>query len=399
MEAVAYLGRTAEARAGIEYLLSFQRDDGGFMLIDKHYKETGIVLWAVTRHAQLTGDREWLAKVWPRLERGWNYIRQLRKDASADPAAPNAGLIPVGFSDGGLSGPHAEYTNIYWTLAGMRAAVDAARWLGRQEQAAEWQRDYDDFYAAFRRAAARDMRKDAHGNPYLPISMTGYGGPTPQRAQWAFLHAVFPGKVFAADDELVRGNMTMLQACEVEGLVLDTGWLKNGLWNYFGSFYAHAWLWTGRPEKAIETLYAFGNHASPLLAWREEHRPQGKGAGNVGDMPHNWASAEFIRLVRHLLVLERGSELHLLEGLPASWVAPGAVTRLADIETAFGPMSLEVAAAADGRSVHIRLTPPSRTPPAKIIMHLGTWAGRQGTLDLPTSGPVDREVPLGTPSP
>jgi hypothetical protein len=28
MEAVAYLGRTAEARAGIEYLLSFQRDDG-----------------------------------------------------------------------------------------------------------------------------------------------------------------------------------------------------------------------------------------------------------------------------------------------------------------------------------------------------------------------------------
>ena len=116
-------------------------------------------------------------------------------------------------------------------------------------------------------------------------------------------------------------------------------------------------------------------------------------------MPHNWASAEFIRLVRHLLVLERGNELHMLEGLPASWVAPGAVTRAKDIETAFGPMSLEVAAAADGRSVHIRLTPPSRTPPAKIIMHLGTWAGRQGTLDLPTSGPVDREVPVGPASP
>jgi GH15 family glucan-1,4-alpha-glucosidase len=42
MEAVAMLGRTEEARAGIRYLLSFQRPDGAIMLIDKHYKETGI---------------------------------------------------------------------------------------------------------------------------------------------------------------------------------------------------------------------------------------------------------------------------------------------------------------------------------------------------------------------
>ena len=34
-------------------------------------------------------------------------------------------------------------------------------------------------------------------------------------------------------------------------------------------------------------------------------------------MPHNWASAEFIRLVIHLLALDRGDELHLLEGFPA----------------------------------------------------------------------------------
>ena len=36
MEAVAYLGRVAEARNGIKYLLSFQREDGGVMLIDGH---------------------------------------------------------------------------------------------------------------------------------------------------------------------------------------------------------------------------------------------------------------------------------------------------------------------------------------------------------------------------
>ena len=40
-------------------------------------------------------------------------------------------------------------------------------------------------------------------------------------------------------------------------------------------------------------------------------------------MPHNWASGEFIRMVRHMLILERGGELHLLEALPKAWTKPG----------------------------------------------------------------------------
>jgi len=56
--------------------------------------------------------------------------------------------------------------------------------------------------------------------------------------------------------------------------------------------------------QAARTLYAFGNHASPLRAWREEQMPVGHGDQVVGDMPHNWASAEFSRLVRHSLILD-----------------------------------------------------------------------------------------------
>ena len=175
----------------------------------------------------------------------------------------------------------------------------------------------------------------------------------------------------------------MLKAAEEEGLVQDTGWLKDGIWTYFGSFYAHAWLWLGDGDKAARTLYAFGNHASPLLAWREEQMPVGQGDQVVGDMPHNWASAEFIRLVRHSLILERGSELHLFEGMPAKWARPGAVTRARDIATEFGPMSLEFRVARDGASAVLKLTPPQRTPPTRIVLHLDNWSGQPGTLDLP----------------
>ncbi len=62
--------------------------------------------------------------------------------------------------DGGIGGVFAEYTNPYWNLLGLRAFSQAARWLGKTDEAAVWQKEYDDFMAAFRKAAARDLRKD-----------------------------------------------------------------------------------------------------------------------------------------------------------------------------------------------------------------------------------------------
>ena len=114
--------------------------------------------------------------------------------------------------------------------------------------------------------------------------------------------------------------------------------------------------------------------------------PVGEGTGMVGDMPHNWASAEFIRLVRHSLVLERGSELHLFEALPATWTRPDAVTRLRGIVTEFGPISLELRVARDVRTAMLRVDPPRRSPPTRMVCHLDGWSAESGTRDLP----VDR---------
>jgi len=394
LEAITYLGRTSETRPGVKYLMSFQRPDGGIMLIDGHWKETGIALWAVTRHARLTGDKNWLREVWPQVERGFDYIGVMRQLASADLKAPNCGLIPDGFSDGGLADKVPEYTNIYWTLAGMRAAVEAARWLGHEDEARDWQKKYDDFYATFRRAAERDAKTDAQGNRYVPIRMAKGDGIPPQKAQWAFMHAVFPGKVFSADDPLVRGNMAMLRSVESQDLVFDTGWLKDGIWTYFAGFYGNANLWLGDGQKAARILYAFGNHASPLLCWREEQKPVGRGEQIVGDMPHNWASAEFIRLTRHCLALERGSELHLFEGFAPQWTRPGAVTRMREALTEFGPLSFEFRVAKDGRSAELKLTPPKRNPPSRVVLHLDRWSGRSGTIELPVGKTSSQRIQL-----
>jgi len=87
-------------------------------------------------------------------------------------------------------------------------------------------------------------------------------------------------------------------------------------------------------------------------------------------MPHNWASAEFIRMVRHLLILERGDELHLLHGLPHAWTKPANKTKMLDIPTSFGPLSLTLEMDSKGNSATIEVAPPRRDPPKKIKVHL-----------------------------
>jgi hypothetical protein len=172
--------------------------------------------------------------------------------------------------------------------------------------------------------------------------------------------------------------------------------MADGLWNYFASFWAHAHLWLGQGEKAAEILYAYANHASPLRAWREEQPPKGEKtqAPFVGDMPHNWASAEFIRLVRNLLVLERGGELHLLEGLPRPWLAPGSKIALRGVATDFGPVTMTLETSANGASAHLTVVPPANPDLKRIVVHLGAWAAEGRVEGKRTEAGLEWTIPL-----
>lgn len=367
LESAALLGAGREARNGVAYELTFQQPDGRIQVMQNFSKENGIVLWTCVRHAQLTQDKLWLEERWPQLERVATHLQALRQQTLTNSSVLDDGLMPAGFPDGGIGGMLDEYTNPYWNLAGLRAFIQAAQWLGKTETAATWQREYEDFLAAYRRASQRDLKKDPHGNAYVPIRMDGQD--LPQRGQWAFCHAVYPGQVFAQSDPLVASSLAMLEATEREGMVYGTGWDATGIWNYFASFYGHAWLWQGNGRKAANALIAFGNHAAPTLVWREEQSLQGELFKKVGDMPHNWASAEFIRLTVHLLALDRGEALHLLEGLPREWLGPGMVTRLDGVATPFGPLHLELRVDRRGQTATLSVKRLAANC-AAIVVHL-----------------------------
>ena len=384
LEAAAMLGAGDQARNGVAYELTHQQADGRIKVMEDFSKENGIVLWTCVRHARLTRDKAWLESIWPQLRRVAEYIKTMRRQTLANDIPLDDGLVPPGMPDGGIGGVFPEYTNPYWNMLGLRAYAEAASWLGKTDEAEIWQKEYDDFMAAFRKAAARDMRKDPHGISYLPILMGEAGAKElPQRGQWGFCHAVYPGQIFERSDPLAAGNMAMLEATLREGMVYGTGWDATGVWNYFASFYGHAWLWLGDGSKAAASLYAFANHAAPVLDWREEQSLTGGTYRKVGDMPHNWASAEFIRLTAHLLELDRGNELHLLEGLPQAWTQPGMLTKLDRIATPFGPLTMELEISADGKSADLRVEPLADTSCAKIVVH------PIGISNMPAGKPIE----------
>ncbi len=377
LESAAMLGAGQEARNGVAYELTYQQPDGRIEVMKDFSKENGIVLWTCVRHAQLTQDKAWLESIWPKLTRVAKYIQTLRRRTLENDTPLDDGLVPPGFPDGGIGGIHTEYTNSYWNLVGLHAFILASHWLGKAEEAATWQEEYDAFMVAFRQAAHRDMARDPHGNPYIPILMGEPGTKElPQRAQWAFCHAVYPGQIFTKDDPLVTSTMTMLEATEREGMVYGTGWDATGIWNYFASFYGHAWLWQGNGRKAAQILYAFANHAAPTCVWREEQSLLGENFRKVGDMPHNWASAEFIRLTIHLLALDRDDEMHLLEGFPREWTGPGMITRLNGVATPFGPLHMTVQVDKDGKTATVEVKPLAANC-RNVIVHLPDGSTKQ----------------------
>ncbi len=392
LEAARYMGHDSAGKQGIDALLRRAKPDGSIMQLPDHEKETGISIASLIRQCEFGDDRERLASLWPVIQDAVTYIRALReKSRQAGIDAPEYNLMPATFADGGLGGVRPEYTTTLWTLVGLKKAFEAARMLGYDEDAQSFEAEFQDLLSVFRDKAARDMQLLPDGTPYLPMCMPNassehiqeqdfkgavspYYRVNPGTATWALAHAIYPGEIFAPDDPIVENFCQLLDLIDdEEGVPANTGWLPhNAVWNYAASFYAHVWLYAGRPDKAIDYLYSFANHASPTRVWREEQSLRSASYEQiVGDMPHNWASAEFIRLTRHLLVFERGGQLELLPALPPEWVKPNNTISLDNTPTGYGEVSLSLTLDEAGTGVlNLAFETGRSQQPDAVVLHL-----------------------------
>ena len=353
LEAARYLGYDKEALEGLEATWNHQEAEGGVFAAGgrEHWKDTGIAMFSLVRQAELSQDWNYFRQMQPNVVRAVKFLVKLRDSARSN-GSINGGynLLAPGFADGGLDGVRSEFTNTLWVLAGLKAITEATERLGLPDPGGAKQ-FYRELRAAFSAAARQEMRRHPDGFDYLPMLAKGdaqwasadeWDRPRPQTAQWALSHAIYPGLVFEKDDPIVKGHIQLMQSCTQEDIPAETGWLPHGgVWNYNAGFVAHVYLWAGMREWARQTFDGFLNHATPLYCWREEQPIRGSlTADYVGDMPHNWASAECILYLRHMLALEDGPTLRLLAGIGDFELADGEPLSLAQSPTRFGRLDM-----------------------------------------------------------
>ena len=354
LEAARYLGYDPEAQQGLETTWSYQQPSGELKAGagEKHWKDTAIAMFTLVRQAELAQDWSYFNARRANVLRGVEFLSKIR-DLAKEEGSPAGryGILARGFGDGGLR-LCEDVTNTVWSLAGLKAVTEAAG-RGRFEGFDAAGRLYAELRAGFNRAAAAEMRRHPDGFDYLPMAMKDdalWNTPNewerhkPQVGQWALSHAIYPGVVFTRDDPVVKGHIALMQAATREDVPGETGWITNGgLWTYNAAFVAHVYLWAGLADWARLTFNGFLNHATPLYCWREEQPFRGSlSAGYVGDMPHNWASAECVLYLRHMLALEDGPNLRLLAGIGAPELAAREPFEIKNTPTRFGRVSLRL---------------------------------------------------------
>ena len=355
LEAARYLGYDKDAEEGLRTTWSRQLDTGQVVAGggNEHWKDTAIAMFTLVRQCELSQDWSLLRELSPQVARAITFLRSLQAEAiRQNSALGRYRLLAKGFPDGGIAGVCDELTNTLWVLAGLKAIAEAA-----EQQKLDSLNDARGFYnqldAAFSKAAPQEMRRYETGFDYLPMLLKNdpqwelpdpWDRPRPQSAQWALSHAIFPGLIFPPQHPIVRGHVQLMQAVTQEDIPAETGWSRHeAVWGYNSAFVAEVYLWLGMKQAAHDTFIGFLNHASPQYCWREEQPLQNALVGSyVGDMPHNWASAECIRYTRHMLALEDAAHLRLLAGVTDGELAPRKEYALTATPTRFGRLNLRL---------------------------------------------------------
>lgn len=376
-----YLGLTDIGRKTMLYSATFQYPDGSFSRIDPHntrrtplYEFTGLNLWCLGRHWQLTRDTSYLGEVYPCVVKAMDYLVRMTQ-------ADELGVLPPYRwlpDDAALHGVRQTGPTI-WALNGMLHAIGMAEGMGRAEDVARFKADYQRLRSAFEKLLARQT---AASGGWIPpaLEKTLLGN------QWDNMMLLYPEPLFDPFDPRVTATIRKSRQCYREGIlgyVLPSAIARKGEQVVFNAEPGlHYWHTLDNAENALvrggpeDQQAAIGDLYAMLLHTTSTHAPQ-EFSGvpwwtrdyHASDiLPDGPASAKLIELMRNMLVREHGDELHLFSALSPEWLSDGKVIEVREAPTRFGTASLRLLAASDGWRVS--LANRYRQAPARVIVHV-----------------------------
>jgi hypothetical protein len=356
-------GHAEDARKVLEYFLKWQQPDGNF--VSDMWDGWGQTLWIFGEHAELNRDREFAGRVYPAVERAVHWLEQgLAQDPYGTfPAGP---VVDAEY----LTGRRGHVTG--WNflgLGGLRGAMKLARLLGRNDDVARYERIYERWKAAFEKRLNEIAPRIGGRIPPGLDDPTGQDGST-----WFNLNAIYPVEIFEPWDARVSATLDYSRGRYIEGVAR---WEGNDRVRAAGGVpRVHAYLTAvnvesalirGEQQQALAEFYAMLAHTTATHGASEQVLPGTRDPRNQ-PQPHGWFAANYIVLLRHMLVRERGEELHLLSAVSPQWLKEGGEIRVTRAPTRFGPLDLTVRRGVN--SVSIEIAPGFHTPPSAIVVHV-----------------------------
>lgn len=358
---LAALDRYGFHAEAAEVLASYerrQRVDGFFLSQPREWDANGCALWALAEHWRLTRDRDLLAPLVGTIAKGSHWIERKRRSRRRNRDPEVRGLLPPGVSAEHLGPFDHFYWDDFWGIAGQRAAAEMLRALDQPDAAA----DSDRF--------GREMLSDVEAS--LAIVARRVGTPAipagPRRLIDAgvigSLVACEPLRIFDAHDPRIAATTDVVRDRFCEGPAFFQSISHTGLGTYLTVQLALVELAAG-DRRCLERLAWLLDAATPTWTWPEAIHPR-LGGGCMGDGHHGWAAADFLSLVRNLLVREAGDgSLALCALVPDGWVGQGLEVHRAP--THFGVLSYALRWHGERPALLWELEPhPARSAPVTL---------------------------------
>jgi len=306
------------------------------------------------------GDSAQLARNWPHVAAAIAYMdRQRAAETAADNAAFK-GLLPASISHEGYSAkPEHSYWDDFWALTGYKDAVDVARALGRNEDAARFTQGRD------------SLRRDLLASIALAAAS----------------HAIdfIPGCAELGDFDATSTTVALSPAGEQENLPRDL--LRATFERYWREFAARAagtkpWTdytpyewrgvgafvrlgWRARAQQAIDFLFDTGARPAGWQQWAEVVGRDARQIRFIGDMPHGWVASDFIRSALDLFAYERDRDhaLVLAAGVPVAWLAGDGIG-IDGLRTPYGTLGYTLRLQRDRLELNVA---PGAAPPGGFV--------------------------------
>ncbi len=347
-QALDLVGLNRPAKENLDFFLTWQEPSGQFISRTEQFDGHGQALWAFAEHVRRTGDLRFARKVYPAVKRAMDWL------AAARAADPLKLLPPVTTPyDNELVPGHLPGDN-FWGLAGAKGAIDLATRLGDRATAAAWTRQFNDYRAT---VIARIRAAAATTGGWVPPSLDRKGG-----QDWGNAWLGYPEPVVALDDPLVTATLRHLRSRRREGI--STFFYTGQRWihAYLGYRVIQTELARGEQRQVVEGLYGQLAHTTSTHQGFELALPSTRTVVDA-TAPHGWFSAEYVALLRNLLVREADARtIRLMSATPTTWLRPGQTIAVRNARTLRGPVSFRIETTDGGATLSwsSKLTPGTR---------------------------------------